>query len=145
MRHSRWGAQGVIAVDTNVLVRYLVRDDAEQAEAARVLLEGLTPGRPGFICREVAIEVVWVLERAYRFPRVQISDVVVELIATDSLTVEAADDVARAALRYRHGGADFSDLMILAAAGRSGARPLYTFDRSLARLEGADLVEAGRA
>ena len=44
MRHSRWGAQGVIAVDTNVLVRYLVRDDAEQAEAARVLLEGLTPG-----------------------------------------------------------------------------------------------------
>ena len=135
----------MIAVDTNVLVRYLVRDDAEQAEAARALLEGLTPGRPGFICREVAIEVVWVLERTYRFARGQISDVVVELIATDSLTVEAADDVASAALRYRQGGADFSDLMILAAAGRSGARPLYTFDRSLARLEGVDLVEAGRA
>ena len=135
----------MIAVDTNVLVRYLVRDDAQQAEAARALLEGLTRGCPGFICREVAIEVVWVLERAYRFPRGQISDVVVELIATDSLTVEAADDVASAALRYRQDGADFSDLMILAAADRAGAGPLYTFDRSLARLEGVDLVEAGRA
>ena len=130
----------MIAVDTNVLVRFLVRDDIEQAEAARALLEGLTPGRPGFICREVAIEVVWVLERAYRFARRQISDVVLELIATDSLVVEAADDVASVALTYRQGGADFADLMILAAADRAGAVPLYTFDRSLARVEGTALV-----
>ena len=41
------------ALDTNVIVRYLVRDDAEQAAAARALLDGLTPGNPGFICREV--------------------------------------------------------------------------------------------
>ena len=134
----------MIAIDTNVLVRYLVRDDADQAEAARALLEGLTPGRPGFICREVAIEVVWVLERAYRFPRSRISDVVVELVATDSLVVEAADDVAGAALRYRQGGADFSDLMILAASARAGAGPLHTFDRKLARMEGAALVESGQ-
>lgn len=132
----------MIAVDTNVLVRFLVRDDVEQAEAARALLEGLTPGRPGFICREVAIEVVWVLERAYRFARRQISDVVLELIATDSLVVEAADDVASVALTYRQGGADFADLMILAAADRAGAVPLYTFDRSLARVEGAALMES---
>ena len=37
----------MIAIDTNVLVRYLVRDDAEQAEAARLLLEGMTSERPG--------------------------------------------------------------------------------------------------
>ena len=48
----------MIALDTNVLVRFLVGDDAEQAEAARALLEGMTPERPGFISREVAIEVV---------------------------------------------------------------------------------------
>ena len=57
------------AVDTNVLVRYLVRDILELAEAARDLLESLTVERPGFICREVAIETVWVLERSYRLPR----------------------------------------------------------------------------
>lgn len=89
------------ALDTNVIVRYLVNDDEEQAEAARALLEGMTADRPGFICREVAIEVVWVLERFYRFTRAQIADVLVELIATDSLVVEAADDIARATVVYR--------------------------------------------
>ena len=131
----------MISVDTNVLVRYLVGDDAEQANAARALLERLTPVRPGFVCREVAIEVVWVLERAYEFTRVQIADVLVELIATDSILVEVADDIARAAHRYRQGGVGFADLMILSAAEREGASPLHTFDRQLARMDGAVLVE----
>ncbi len=43
----------MIALDTNVLVRYLVRDDIEQAEAARSLLESLSVDRPGYVCREV--------------------------------------------------------------------------------------------
>ena len=131
----------MIALDTNVIVRYLVADDAEQAEAARALMEGLTFDSQGFICREVAIEVVWVLERFYRFTRAQIADVLVELISTDSLVVEAADDVARAAFTYRQGGVGFSDLMILSSAERSRAVPLHTFDRRLARMEGAALVE----
>ena len=127
----------MIALDTNVLVRYLVRDDPAQAEAARALVEALTPGNAGFICREVAVELVWVLERLYRLTRAQIADVLVELTATDGLVVESADDVARAAHAYRQGGPGFSDLMILAAAERSAAVPLHTFDRRLARLPGA--------
>ena len=130
------------ALDANVIVRFLVNDDAEQAEAARALLEGMTADRPGFICREVAIEVVWVLERFYRFTRTQIADVLFELIATDSLVVEAADDIARAAVVYRgQAGVGFADLMILLAAARAGALPLYTFDHKLARMEGTALVE----
>ena len=132
----------MIAVDTNVLVRYLVRDDVEQAEAARALLEGLTSEQPGFICREVALEFVWVLERGYRFPRDRIADVLIELTATENLVIEAVDDVARAALSYRQGGGGFSDLMIAAAAERVGANPLYTFDRALARVKGAALLDA---
>ena len=131
----------MIAFDTNVLVRYLVGDNAEQANAARALLERLTPEHPGFICREVAIEVVWVLERAYGFTRVQIADVLLELITTDSIVVEAADDMAHAAYNYRQGGVGFADLMILSATEREGAAPLYTFDRQLARMDGAVLVE----
>ena len=131
----------MIALDTNVIIRYLVVDDAEQAEAARALMEGLTFDSQGFVCREVVIEVVWVLERFYRFTRAQIAGVLVELTATDSLVVEAADDVARAAFTYRQGGVGFSDLMILSSAERSGAVPLHTFDRRLSRMEGAVLVE----
>lgn len=130
------------AIDTNVLVRYLVRDDAQQAEAARALLEGLTRERPGYVCREVVVEVVWVLERAYRFGRAEIADVLLELVATDCLVLESADDVTRSALRYRQGGPGFSDLMILAAANRVGALPLHTFDDRLARVKGAALVRA---
>ena len=131
----------MIALDTNVLIRYLTRDNPEQAEAARALLQGLTTDNPGFICREVVIEVVWVLERAHRFTREQIANVVVELVATDTLVIEDDNDVAQAAAVYREGSADFSDLMILAAANRVGAQPLYTFDRRFARLDGTELVE----
>ncbi len=128
------------ALDTNVIVRYLVGDDAEQAEAARALLDGLTPGNPGFICREVVLEVAWVLERSYRFPRSLIAETLMDLTASDGLVVEDSDDVAAAAHRYRQGGAGFSDLMILAAVEREGATPLHTFDRRLARMDGAVLV-----
>ncbi len=130
----------MIALDTNVLVRYLVEDDAAQTEAARGLMAGLTAERPGFICREVTVELVWVLERTYRLSRERIAEVLDELIASVELEIESADDVARAAFHYRSGGAGFSDLMIAAAANRSGAHPLYTFDRRAAQIEGVELV-----
>ena len=132
---------GTWSRSTNVLVRYLVADDAGQAEAAQALLAGLTAERPGFVCREVAVELVWVLERAYRFSRERIAAVLEELVATEELELEAADDVARAAFSYRRGGPGFSDLMIAAAANRRGAAPLYTFDQGAAQMEGAVLVE----
>ena len=134
----------MIALDTNVIVRFLVKDDPGQAETARALLEGLTPDNQGFICREVILEMVWVLERFYKFTRHQIADVLVELVGTDNLAIEASDDVGRAALRYRQGGGvGFADLMILTAAERAGAVPLHTFDRKLSRMRGA-VVAADR-
>ena len=131
----------MIALDTNVLARYLVRDDPRQAESARALLESLTTERPGYACREVVVELVWVLERAYGVSRKRIATILQALVATQNLVIEAADDVARAAFRYQAGGPGFSDLIILASAERSGARPLYTFDRKAARLEGVELLQ----
>lgn len=132
----------MVALDTNVIVRYLVRDDPEQAEAARELVENLTPENPGFICREAMIEVAWVLKRAYRFSRAEIAETLGELTASESIVVERSDEVAAAAYRYGEGGAEFADLMILTAAVRAGAGPLHTFDRKLARMKGAVLVES---
>ena len=132
----------MIAVDTNILLRAIVRDNAGMSDAAQALLRGLSAEEPGFVCREVLLETVWVLERAYRFPRAQIVDVLRELFATGSLVAEASDDVAKATFMYGQGSADFADLMILAAAERVGAMPLYTFDQKLAREEGAVLLGA---
>lgn len=130
----------MIALDTNVLVRYLVNDDARQAAAARALLAGLTVERPGFVCREVVVELVWVLQRTYGFSRGRIAGVLDELVATRELVFEAGNDVARAAYMYRQGGAGFADLMIAAAAERVGAYPLYTFDRQASQIDGTVLL-----
>jgi predicted nucleic-acid-binding protein len=120
----------------------LVRDDEEQAEVSRVLLESLSEERPGFVCREVILEIVWVLERAYRLSRDQIAVIVEELTQTEGLIIEFDDDMIRAAMGYRQGIADFSDFMILIAAQRAGAEPLYTFDRKFSRLAGTELLSA---
>lgn len=130
----------MIVIDTHVLVRYLVRDDPEQAEAARALLQSATAAKPVYVCREVVVELVWVLERAYGHSRERIATILEELMATEGLVVEAADNVARAAFRYRSAAAGFADLMVLAAAERAAALPLYTFDRKAARLEAVELL-----
>ena len=87
------------------------------------------------------VELVWVLRRAYGFSRDRIATVLENLVSTEGLEVEAADDVARAAVNYRRGGAGFSDLMIVAAAQRVGAGTLYTFDRKVAQVERVTLLE----
>ena len=73
------------SIDTNVIVRYLVGDDVAQAEAARALFDRLTPDDPGFICREVVMEIAWVLERSYGFTRTRVAEALMDLTASDSL------------------------------------------------------------
>lgn len=133
----------MIALDTNVLLRFLIRDDEGQARAAAALLQELTVEEPGYISREVAIELVWTLKNHYGFSRERVATVFNDLIVSAALRLEAASDVARAAQEYRRGGADLADRMIAAAARRAGAVPLYTFDRKAARLPGVTLVESG--
>ncbi len=130
----------MIAIDTNVLVRFLVQDDPGQAAAASTFMRSLTAAAPGFISREVMIELVWVLERAYRFGRIEVAAGIEGLLASVEIEVEAADDVGTATFRYRDEGFGFADLMIAAAARRAGAPSLVTFDRKAAQLPGVDLL-----
>ena len=135
----------MIALDTNVLVPYLSGDVATPAEHARQPFNSITASRPGFICREVIVELTWVLERVYGYSRDQIATIVEDLLAREGLDVETDVDIARAADRFRRGGPDFCDLMIRFAAERSGAEPLYTFDRKAARLGGVTLLSNRQA
>ena len=63
-------------VDTNVIVRFLMKDDAEQAALANTVFAALTTAAPGFVCREVLVELVWVLQKIYRLPRSDIADAI---------------------------------------------------------------------
>ncbi|PVZ48710.1 PIN domain-containing protein [Thalassobacter stenotrophicus] len=130
----------MIALDTNVLVRFLVQDDPEQAELATRVIEQLTDDVRGFVSREVLIELVWVLERAYKLSRAEIAVALDGLLSATELDIEGSDEVAPALELYRNDGFGFADLMIAAAARRAGAAGLVTFDRKAARLPGVRLL-----
>ena len=106
----------MVGVDTNILVRYIVRDVPEQVEAADKLLEGFSADAQGYVPREVVIEIIWVLSRSYGFNRTEIANVILDLVDTESLVIESADDIVHAAVAYARGDGDFADLMILVAA-----------------------------
>ncbi|MFC3088702.1 PIN domain-containing protein [Tabrizicola soli] len=132
----------MIGLDTNVLVRFLVQDEPEQAAAAAALISGLTEAAPGFVCREVMVELVWVLERAYGLDRADIVRALDGLLEARELTLEAADRVAVAADRYRKGGPGFADQMISLAGQGAGCRETATFDRKAAGIAGMRLLGA---
>jgi len=123
----------VIGIDTNVLVRFLVQDDPAQGAQAREFMTGLSEGTPGFIAREVMVEVVWVLERAYGLSRTQIAAALEGLLEARELVVETSDRVAIALDRYGKGGAGVSDQMIALAGIGAGCEVTVTFDREAAQ------------
>ena len=132
----------MIAIDTNVIVRFLVQDEPEQAGVAGAVIDALSETVPGFISREVLIELVWVLERAYRLSKPDIAGAIDGLLASAELVIEGAEEVGSALELYRNDGFGFADLMIAAAARRAGASELVTFDRKAARLPGVRLLGA---
>jgi len=130
----------MIALDTNVLVRFLAQDDDAQFQVAAGLIEGCTRDAPGYVCREVMIELVWVLERAYKYSREEIAEALLSIVTASQLSVENAQDIASVVNLYRKEGYDFADLMIRQAAQRTENRVLKTFDQKLARLDGVELL-----
>ena len=130
----------MIALDTNVLVRYLAQDDAAQFQVAADLIEGFTSDAPGYVCREVMIELVWVLERSYKYSREEIAEALLSIVTASQLSVENAQDIASVVNLYRKESYDFADLMIRQAAQRAESRILKTFDQKLAKLDGVELL-----
>lgn len=122
----------MIGLDTNVLVRYLVEDDAEQAaRAADLIDETLATGERLFLTEVVVCEVVWVLESVYRFPRGYITAVLGDLLRARQLVVEHPEAARQALDRYAHGTADFADYLILQRCDAKGCERVASFDKAL--------------
>jgi predicted nucleic-acid-binding protein len=133
----------MIAVDTNILVRLLTGDHPEQSRAARRFMEARSADDPIYICRDVLLELVWVLTYSYRHEREDVAQVLYDLLIAPDVMIEAEAEVRAIWQRYEATPQlDFVDAMIAAAAERSGARELVTFDRRLAKLANVRLLEA---
>ena len=127
-------------IDTNILVRYLVGDDPAQFRAAsRIIERECSVQDPGFVNHLVLVELVWVLESAYKVARPAIVSALGAILSTSQLSIEHPDD-ARAALHEYVDGADFADSLISAANARAGCEYTATFDRRAAGRKGFRLV-----
>lgn len=129
----------MIALDTKVLVRYLVNDHPQQVGAACRRTAELTTERRGFIRREVSVELARILNRAYGFSRNRNATVFEELATTRAMLMEAAGDTIRAVGGYRCGGPDLAEHAIVAVAKRSGVDTLYTLGQHGGQLRAAIL------
>ena len=127
----------MIALDTNVLVRFLVEDDPRQTRRARELIRKQTDsGEPLFVPDVVLVETVWVLARSYRFTRLEIAEVLNKLLASRQLRFGSADRIARALSSYQTGPGGFSDYVIREQAQEAGCKAVATFDRVLIKERG---------
>lgn len=130
-------------IDTNVLVRYLVQDDAGQFEQARRFIETICcVDAPGLIHPVALCELVWVLRSVYGVPREEIADVLDLLLRIRSLRVSQVDQVRAAIDLYRTTPVDFADALLHVTYRAAGAVGLVTFDRRAGTLPGAVLLES---
>ena len=121
------------AVDTNVLVRLMTRDDARQAAAADVFVEN-----GAWVSILALAETIWVLEAVYERTAASLVTAIEMLLDHKNLTLQDSDAVAAALELFRtHPALGFSDCLMLQLARRAGHLPLGTFDRGLGKIEGA--------
>lgn len=119
----------MIGLDTNVLIRYLTKDELDQwKEASKIIQEN----QPCFISNIVLCEVVWVLRgRPYQFGKDEIVAILEMMVQSSGFEFENRSVVYQALQRTKQGQADFSDYLIGAIAQQAGCTETVTFDRKL--------------
>lgn len=125
------------ALDTNVLVRFLVRDDPQQSARAKAFVErAIAAGEPLFLPDVVLAETVWVLESAYGFGRPDVVATLRQLLRSRDLRFSDADGVSRAIEAFERGRGGFADYLIREEALAPGCSALVTFDKKLQKEPG---------
>ena len=121
------------AVDTNLLVRLIARDDPKQVAAAEAFVAS-----GAWVPHLALAEAVWVLSAVYDRGSAAIATAVDMLLSHESLTLQDADAVGAALEKFRRRPAlGFSDCLMVEIARKAGHGPLGTFDRGLGKLDGA--------
>jgi predicted nucleic acid-binding protein len=129
-----------VAVDANVFLRFLTRDDAGQHEAAERLLRAGAAGAVDLVCGPpVLFEVAWTLRRGYKAGRAETLDMLQAILALPGLRASDAGVAARAVEIARESGAEFADAYVLAGAEAAGADEVATFNVKDFRRMGAAL------
>jgi predicted nucleic-acid-binding protein len=127
----------MLGIDTNVLVRFLVRDDHAQFEKARKLIKReVAVGRRVFVSQLVLLETEWVLRSRYGVPKNKIIEAISRLLDATDVQFEDESAVEEAIFIWKDTAADFADCLIGAQNRRLGCRATATFDVKASKVPG---------
>lgn len=122
------------AVDTNVLVRFLVQDDEKQAQiATKLLADAEADKQPLLVSNVVVLEMMWVLKSVYEVPRDEILDSLSELLSMVALEFQDSLSVRDFVSSAQHNTYDLADLLICHVARGKGCDTTLTFDKKAAK------------
>jgi predicted nucleic-acid-binding protein len=131
----------MIGVDTNILLRYIVKDDAQQYTKAQTFLKARTADDPAFVSLIVLVELTWVLRRLYRYSRTQVHAVLLLIIETAGLVVEDEYFVSTLVGSGVALKDELADHLIAYSAAKAGCAQTLTFDRdAVAAVSGMELL-----
>lgn len=127
----------MLGIGTNVLIRFLVRDDAAQFEKARRLIRReVALGHRVFVSQLVLLETEWVLRSRYDLPKAQIIEAISGMLDAADVQFENEPVIEEVLFVWKDNAADFADCLIAAQNRRLGCRATATFDVKAARLPG---------
>jgi len=127
----------MLGIDTNILVRFLVRDDEAQFEKARKLIKReVAAGRRVFVNQLVLMETEWVLRSRYAVPKNQIIEAISGLLDASDVQFEDEPAIEEALFMWKDAAADFADCLIGAKNRRIGCRATASFDVNASKLPG---------
>ncbi|WP_025272778.1 PIN domain-containing protein [Haloglycomyces albus] len=130
----------MIGLDTNVLARYIVRDDVKQAEIAEEVIDSLSAENPGFVTLITTVELYWVLSRVYRLPVSDTLEALRDLAESTEIEVEQPDVFFAGLRSAERQGSDLADALIAGIGLRAGVGCTVTFDRRAANRAGMRLI-----
>lgn len=131
------------ALDTNVLVRYLVQDEATQlAAATKLIRKCVSAGQTLFVPISVTVELEWVLRSNFEFCKDDVVRTISDLLSAAELSFQNEQALEVALLHFKKGTADFADCVHIALAAQADEQPLWTFDKKAAKVIGAELLSA---
>ena len=129
------------ALDTNILVRYIVQDDTAQLAAAKRLISRCVGEGPTlFVPVTVVLELDWVLRSSFEFGKNEVLLTLSSLFSAAELTFESERALEMALHLFRKSSAEFADCLHIALAAQASEQPLWTFDKGAAKVSGAQLV-----
>jgi len=132
----------VKALDTNILVRFLVRDNQEQAERVYRLFKAAEADKTlFFVSIPVLLELIWVLDSVYGITRHDILNAIDEFLLLPIVSFDGQSAVRRFIAEARNNNLDLSDLLIACDSTLSGCDKVLTFDKKVAKSELFTLLE----